>query len=88
MDVLEFLSFEFQKNKSYSAINSYRSTLSTTHPPIDGFPIGKHPTVLQFMKGVYNLKPTVPKYSCVWDVSVVLDYISSLPCNDNLLSIT
>ena len=84
VDVLEFLSFEFQKNKLYSAINSYRSTLSTTFPPIDGFPIGKHPTVLQFMKGVYNLKPTVPKYSCVWDVSVVLDYISSLPCNDNL----
>lgn len=36
------------------------------------------------MKGVYNLKPTVPKYSCVWDVSVVLKFLNSLPCNDNL----
>lgn len=84
MDVLKFLSCEFQKNKSYSAINSYRSTLSTTIPPIDGFPVEKHPTVIQFMKGVYNLKPTVPKYSCVWDVSVVLKFLNSLQCNDNL----
>lgn len=84
VEVVEFLSCEFQKNKSYSAINSYRSTLSTTIPPIGGFPIGKHPIVVQFMKGVYNLKPVVPKYACVWDVSVVLKFLNSLPCNDEL----
>lgn len=36
------------------------------------------------MKGVYNLKPVVPKYVCVWDVSVVLNFLNSLPCNDKL----
>jgi hypothetical protein len=75
----------FQKNKSYSALNSYRSMLSGTVSPIDGFAVGQHPTITQFMKGVYNLNPTKPKYCTVWDVSIVLKYIKSLPCNDNLL---
>lgn len=51
IEVKDFLFCEFQKYKSYRAINSYRSTLSTI-PPIDGFPIEKHPTDVQFMKGV------------------------------------
>lgn len=63
---------------SYSAFNSYRSTLSTIIPRIDGFQIGKHPTVVQFLKGVYNLKPVVPKYACVWGVSVVLKFLNSV----------
>lgn len=58
--------------------------LSGTVSPIDGFPVGRHPTVIQFLKGVYNLNPTKPKYCTVWDVSVVLKYIKSLPCNGNL----
>lgn len=85
IDIIEFLSNEFQKNKSYSALNSYCSMLSGTVSPIDGFAVGKHPTVIQFLKGVYNLNPTKPKYCTVWYVSVVLKYIKSLPCNDNLL---
>jgi hypothetical protein len=85
IEIIEFLSSEFQKNKSYSTLNSYRSMLSGTVSPIDGFAVGKHPTITQFMKGVYNLNPTKPKYCTVWDVSIVLKYIKSLPCNGNLL---
>lgn len=77
IDIIEFLSSEFQKRKSYSALNSYRSMLSGTVCPIDGFAVGKHPTVIQFLKGVYNLNPTKPKYCTVWDVSIVLKYIKS-----------
>lgn len=51
---------------------------------MDGFPIGKHPTVVQLLKDVYNLKPVVPKYACVWDVSIILKILYSLPCNDEL----
>lgn len=44
--------------------------LSRTACPIDGFAVGKHPTVIRFLKGVYNLNPTKPKYCTVWDVSI------------------
>lgn len=39
--------------------------LSRTVCPIDGFAVGKHPTVIRFLKGVYNLNPTKPKYCAV-----------------------
>lgn len=44
--------------------------LSRTACPIDGFAVGKLPTVIRFLKGVYNLNPTKPKYCTVWDVSI------------------
>lgn len=70
INIIEFLSSEFQKRKSSSALNSYPSLLSRTACPIDGFAVGKHPTVIRFLKGVYNLNPTKPKYCTVWDVSI------------------
>lgn len=30
------------------------------------------------MKGIFNVKPSLPKYNNVWDVSVVLDYLETL----------
>lgn len=65
INIIEFLSSEFQKRKSSSALNSYPSLLSRTAYPIDGFAVGKHPTVIRFLKGVYNLNPTKPKYCAV-----------------------
>lgn len=41
------------------------------------------------MKGLYNMKPVLPKYACVWDVLVALKFNNSLPYNDKLsLNIT
>lgn len=34
--------------------------------------------VKRFMKGIFNIKPSLPKYNNVWDVSVVLDYLETL----------
>jgi hypothetical protein len=36
------------------------------------------------LKGVYNSKPPVPKYCITWDVSIVLSYIKTLQCNEDL----
>lgn len=32
----------------------------------------------RFLKGVFNIKPSLPKYDNVLDVSVVLDYLETL----------
>ena len=33
-----------------------------------------HPLVVRCMKGVFELKPSLPKYNEIWDVCVVLDF--------------
>jgi hypothetical protein len=34
--------------------------------------VGKSPLVIRYLRGVYNLRPSVPRYSCTWDVDRVL----------------
>ena len=38
--------------------------------------------VSRFMKGIFNLRRPLPRYSSLWDVSVVLDFISTLGENE------
>ena len=70
--VLEFLQHMFSNNYSYSAINTARSALSTI---FDSPPIGEHNMIKRFMKGVFNTKPNLPRYTRIWDVSTVLNYL-------------
>ena len=53
-------------------------------PPIEGFLVGQHPLVVRLMKGIQNSRPAMPRYQHCWDVNKVLDYIKSLPANENL----
>lgn len=70
--VLEFLQDLFDKQLSYSAINTARSALSSI---FDSPPIGDHIMVKRFMKGIFNSKPNLPRYTKIWDVSIVLNYL-------------
>ena len=67
----------FEKNLSYSSLNTARSALSTVIT-VDGMSIGNHPLVVRFLKGVFNLRPPVPRYKEVWDVSTVLRFLKTL----------
>ena len=72
---IEFLTELFNSGVGYSAINTARSALSTIILPIAGIPFGKDPLVCRFLKGVFELKPCLPKYSRIWDVNKVLSYL-------------
>ena len=76
--ILLYLSDLYEKGLQYRTINSHRSTISMTHLPIDNVCVGAHPLVSRLMKGIFNLRPAVPKYLKTWDVSVVLKYLISL----------
>ena len=62
----------------------YRSALSAVLPLIDGHIAGSHPLVCQLLKGVFQLRPPQPRYATTWQVSKVVQYISSLGSNSNL----
>lgn len=76
--ILEFLNSLFESGLSYSAINSARSALSAYGINFNHVPVGSNAIIIRFMKGVYNLRPSEPKYCKTWDVSNVLGYLRKL----------
>jgi len=58
--------------------------LSTTVSPIDGVQVGQLPAVKQLLRGAFNRKPPRPKYTHSWDVTIVLNYLSSLGPSEDL----
>lgn len=70
---IDFLASLFDNGYAYSSINTARSALSSllqTEPPF-----GQHMLVKRFMKGVFEIKPSLPRYTEIWDVSPVLNFI-------------
>ena len=65
---LEFLTFLYKQGLGYSAINTARSALSAVITLDSQRKFGEHPLVTRFLKGVFELKPSLPRYSGVWDV--------------------
>ena len=72
--VTDFLSRLFDKGLSYSTINTAKSAISNV-AMIDNMPIGEHRTVRRYMKGIFNLKPSLPKNNVTWDPQILLNHI-------------
>ncbi|CAC5386194.1 unnamed protein product [Mytilus coruscus] len=82
--VLSFLSSLYDSGLSYSAINTVKSAISSICSVTSGIDIGKHKLVTRYMRGIFNARPSLPKYTETWDVNIVLDYLKSLPANEEL----
>lgn len=78
--VIQFLTECFKDGASYGTLNSHRSAISL----ISKDKIGENRLICRFLKGVFRLKPTRPKYAFTWDVSLVLKYLESLYPLENL----
>ena len=55
-----------------------------TLPKVEGLNVGQHPLACQVMKGIFQKKPPLPRYSAIWDVPKVLIFIRSLGDNESL----
>lgn len=84
MSVLDFLTLLYQQGLTYSAINTARSALSSYITLENGTSVGQHPLVLGLMKGIFQEEPLRPKYTEMWDVSIVLSPLQSLSPVDKL----
>ena len=76
--VLEFLTDLYYQTYQYRTINVYTSTISASYLPIDGSPIGSHPLISDFMKGIFELRPPQPRLFTTWSVKTVLKYLKSV----------
>lgn len=69
---------------SYHSISGAKSALSTFLTLPDGRPIGQHNKLCQLLRGIYNTRPPVARYSTIWDPDQVLTHLKSLPPNAEL----
>ena len=65
---IEFLTSLFDSGLGFTAINTARSALSSIITLSNGLSIGENPTICRFLKGVFELRPALPKYNAIWDV--------------------
>ena len=84
--MLDFLVFLFESGYEYRTICTHRSAISALHDNIEGRPVGEHPQVNSLITGVFNSRPPQPKYNCIWDVQLVLDYLKKEFTNNSNLS--
>ncbi|WAR20627.1 YI31B-like protein [Mya arenaria] len=75
---IEFLTELYDSGLRYETLNTARSAVSSLCKKQNGYNVGSHPLVIRFLSGVYNLRPTKPKYKETWDVSKVLCYLKAL----------
>ena len=71
-DIISFLTELHESGLGYSAINTAKSMLSSKFSIIHKRNIGVEPLVQRFMKGLFHMKPSVPKTLFTWDVKTVL----------------
>ena len=72
MKALDFLTELFEKDLGYSALNTARSALSQVLLLQAGVSFGELPLTRQFMKGVFQQKPSLPQYIVTWDPVLLL----------------
>ncbi|KAI8431183.1 hypothetical protein MSG28_001221 [Choristoneura fumiferana] len=78
--LLGFLTQLFEKGASYGTLNSTRSALSL----IFGKQLCNNDYITRFFKGIFKIKPNLPKYQFTWDPSKVLSFLSGLYPNESL----
>ena len=85
VDGVNFLAKLFtESTRKYSTINTARSALSCIMEPMHGLTFGKQPIVKRFMRGVFKLRPNLPRYLYTYDVNIVLKYLESLGDPENI----
>ena len=78
-DGINFLTKLFtEKGFGYCAMNTARSALSVIMHNPDGSAFGNNHLVKRLLRGMFKRRPALPKYTCTFDVQIVLQYLSSL----------
>ncbi len=66
--VINFLTEAFHQGYQNSTMNLFRSALSASLPPLEGYPVGQHPLVIRLLQGIFNSRPPTLRYEHIWKV--------------------
>ena len=82
LDGINFLAHLFNDKKaSYGSITAARSSLSAILPKEGEVTFGHNEKVTRMIKGMFKLRPTLPRYTVIYDPVMILDYMEQLPDN-------
>lgn len=73
--LLRFLDHLYSIGLGYSALNTARSAVSSVSSMLTGKKIGDDPIICRFLKGVFNRRPSLPRYTSTWDPEPVLSFL-------------
>lgn len=74
--ILYFFATLLNQGCGYSAINTACSALSTIFF-VNNMSVAKHSSVKRYLRGVFNIKPSLPRYVNTWNVNIVLNCLKS-----------
>ena len=70
----------FHEGYEYNTITCLRSAIFTYYDPIQGVSVGQNDRFFALFSGIFNNRPTEPKFNFIWDVKEVLDFLLTLEC--------
>ena len=82
--IVQYLKQLFDDGCSYSTVNTARSAISKYHDGFNGNTAGSHKLISIALKAVFRMQPPLPKYRHTFDVSLVFNYLKSMPQNEQL----
>ena len=56
--------------------------LSNILPVKEGIEL--HPIVTRMLKGIFRTRPALPRYICIYDADIVIEFLKSLPCWEDI----
>ena len=77
-DTVNFLSDTFHRGVGYDSVNTARGALSSLGIVVDGCRAGNHPLVNRLLRGIFNLRPPLPRFAETWDVQPVLQHLRTM----------
>jgi integrase len=83
-DVANFLAELYKSGASYNTINVARCAVAAYLNTDGSDSVGKHPIICRLVKGVFENRPALPRYSDIWDVDIVLQKLSEWAEADTL----
>ena len=84
-DDMTFSSQLFHSNKgNYWVIAVARSVISAILLKQGNVKFGKDRNVSRMLRGIFKLRPSLPKHAVTYDLNIVLKYMDSLPTNKDL----
>lgn len=78
--IIYFLNQLYDEGLQYGSLNSCRSAIAL----LMGSNIAEDDRIKRFFKGIFRLRPPLPKYSVTWDTSIVINHLCQYFPNENL----
>lgn len=77
-DVLAFLIALYNQGLKYSVFQTARAAINNLTSICGNTDFSHNPLLKRFMMGVFAARPSLPRYSSVWDTNLVFSYLEKL----------